>query len=195
MSKGRSRIAAILVGLSVVFAPPVFGQASAPGNPASLPASGVPTDAASAPEMKLKGAANERQRGTIATITELAQQLKVEQLKRDLREAKQTAAAASGGDAAMAKVGALPLPGASPAAPISAHPLEHQPPVVSAIFGMGGRLRARLQDGRELIAGQEAQGWTVNTVTPTAVSFTHCPPKRRGAKTECVTKLVAPNGI
>lgn len=199
MFKGSQSVALVLA-LAAVVATPVFGQSTVANKaaaPSSAPAAPAPAVAAASSELKIKVPAVEVQRGTIGSITDLAQQLKVEQLKRDLREAKQTAAAGSTADSASAKVNALPVPSARVSAGVTAvTSQERQPPVVSAIFGMGGRLRARLQDGRELVSGQEAQGWTVNSVTPSTVSFTHClPAKKSGAKGECVTKLVSPSGV
>lgn len=195
MFKGSQSVVFPLA-LAALVAAPAFGQSpvASKASTSSSVAASAPAVAASGSEFKIKGPPTDLQRGTIGSITDLAQQLKVEQLKRDLREAKQTAASTST-EAALAKVNATPVPGAKVAvAPQEAQ--ERLPPRVSAILGMGGRLRARLHDGRELVSGQEAQGWTVNSVTPSAVSFTHCPaPKKSGAKSECVTKLISPSSI
>lgn len=197
MSKGS--VAATLVLAAAAFlAMPASSQTSAPKTGASSPAPATPPiGVASGEQLKLKGAVTDLQRGTIATITDLAQQLKIEQLKRDLREARQTSSSSSATDAAIARVNALAVPAAGlpTAVPVIAAQ-ERQPPVVAAIFGMGGHLRVRLRDGRELVSGQEAQGWIVNAVTPNSVSFSHCPQPRKGAaKGECVTRLVSPSGI
>jgi len=144
-------------------------------------------------ELKLK-VPTDQGRGTIATITDLAQQLKVEQLKRDVREARMQQ---GGGEGATMKAspGSFGMP--PPAVPVSmkVHASEKQPPTVVAILGLGGRLRARLSDGRDLLAGQEASGWTVRGITPSSVSFEHCSSeKARGAKAEttCISRTVPP---
>lgn len=190
---------ALFLAIASAGAMSAFGQPAATPKPAasSIVAASAPATASSAAEAKLKGPSPDLQRGTIGSITDLAQQLKVEQLKRDLREARQTAASSSTSEAAIAKLSTLPVPSAkAAAAAVEPTPQERQPPVVTAIFGMGGRLRARLYDGRELVAGQEAQGWTINSVTPSNVSFTHCPaPKKAGVKSECITKLISPTGV
>lgn len=181
--------------LAVVASQAIAQTAPAAARPASAQAavaSAAASSAASA-EFKIKGAP-EPTRGTIATITDLAQQLKVEQLRRDLREAKQH----GGGDATAIKgaAGSLGLP-PPPAVPVSAQKVQSdkQPPSVAAILGLGGRLRARLADGRDLLVGQEALGWTVKGISPSTVSFEHCSvEKSRTGKTEstCTSRTVAP---
>lgn len=196
MSKG-SVAATLVLAVAALLAMPASSQTSAPKTGVSSPAAATPpVSVASGEQLKHKGPVTDFQRGTIATITDLAQQLKIEQLKRDLREARQTSSSSSATDAAIAKVNALAVPAAgSPRVPVTAAQ-ERQPPVVAAIFGMGGHLRVRLQDGRELVSGQEAQGWIINAVTPSSVSFSHCAqPKKGAAKGECVTKLVWPSGV
>lgn len=155
-----------------------------------------PANGAAAPgEFKLKAPA-EPGRGTIATITDLAQQLKVEQLKRDVREARKEQGGSAADAASMrAAGGAFGMP--PPAIPVSmkASVSEKQPPSVVAILGLGGRLRARLADGRDLLAGQEASGWTVKGITPSSVSFEHCASEKgRSGKSEttCISRTVSP---
>lgn len=167
--------------------------AARPASAQAAVASAAASSSAAPAEFKIKGAP-ESARGTIATITDLAQQLKVEQLRRDLREAKQH----GGGDATAIKVaaGSLGLP-PPPAVAVSAQKIqnEKQPPSVTAILGLGGRLRARLADGRDLLVGQEALGWTVKGISPSTVSFEHCSvEKSRTGKTEstCTSRTVAP---
>lgn len=196
MSKG-SVAANLVLAAAALLTMPASSQTSAPKTAVSLPAAATPPiGVASGEQLKLKGPVTDYQRGTIATITDLAQQLKIEQLKRDLREARQTASPSPAADAAIANLNAPAVPAAgSPRVRVTAAQ-ERQPPVVAAIFGMGSRLRVRLQDGRELVSGQEAQGWIINAVTPSWASFSHCAPPRKGAaKGECVTKLVSPSGI
>lgn len=197
MFKG-SVAATLVLAVAALFAIPASGQTSAPKTAVPSPAAATPpVGMASGEQLKLKGPVIDFQRGTIATITDLAQQLKIEQLKRDLREARQTSSSSSATDAAIAKLNALAVPAAgSPTAVPVIAAQERQPPVVAAIFGMGNHLRVRLQDGRELVSGQEAQGWIINAVTSSSVSFSHCAQPRKGAaKGECVTKLVSPIGI
>jgi hypothetical protein len=188
MSKGS--VAATLVLAAAAFlAMPASSQTSAPKTAASLPAAATPPiGVTSGEQLKLKGPVTDYQRGTIATITDLAQQLKIEQLKRDLREARQTASPSPAADAAIAKVNALAVPAAgSPRVPVTAAQ-ERQPPVVAAIFGMGSRLRVRLQDGRELVSGQEAQGWIINAVTPAGLSSRTARSRRRGQQKVSVSR-------
>lgn len=187
-------VGAILAGF---FAAPATAQGTPPAS-ATRPASAVqangpaPHASGTAPtaELKLK-VATDHGRGTIATITDLAQQLKVEQLKRDVREAKKE----QGGSEVAAKGGpgfGMPPPGV----PVSmkAQPTDKQPPPVVAILGLGGRLRARLADGRDVLTGQEASGWKVKGITPSTVSFELCAAEKgRGkAETTCISKTVPP---
>lgn len=189
----------IVVGgiVAAMLAAHATAQGNLPANPTRA-ASAAPANAAasqpsgSAPgaELKLKVPADHG-RGTIATITDLAQQLKVEQLKRDVREAKRE----QGGADATAKAGpgfGMPPPGVP--ASMKVQPTDKQPPAVVAILGLGGRLRARLADGRDVLAGQDASGWKVKGITPSTVSFEFCAPAtgRAKAETTCVSKTVPP---
>lgn len=151
----------------------------------------VPTPAASAPRLPEGGL-----KSSIATITELSQQLKIEQLKKDLREAR----SANGSEAKSVQG----VPNAPTLAPSSVGPgvaktkPEHAPPpVVRAIYGQGGVLTARLADGRELGVGHTALGWLVRRIAPTAVSFERCEsvPKPKHERDGCFVQVVGPSPI
>lgn len=189
-----SRIFAFLVALVAAHAAWAQGAPRVTGSPTPAPASGLAAVPASSAASAQRPAADGR-RSSIATITELAQELKVEQLKRELREAKQAGANAAEHATRAAGGSALLPPAAGLPAPVRV--VERTAPGVTAILGIGGRLRARLHDGREVVAGQEVQGWKVNAVTPSAVSFSYCAaPKKAGGKEEpCVTRSVAPSAV
>jgi type IV pilus biogenesis protein PilP len=191
-----SAAAAIVAGLvSGLAAAQTAPKTERPASAAQAASAASPVNGAATPaEFKLKAPA-EHGRGTIATITDLAQQLKVEQLKRDVREAKKEQG--GGMDAASMRAGGSAFGMPPPAIPVSmkAPVSEKQPPSVVAILGLGGRLRARLADGRDLLAGQEASGWTVKSITPSSVSFEHCASdKGRSGKAEttCISRTVSP---
>lgn len=188
-------IAALISGQATAQAPQQATPARAasgaqPAASAAPSAGGV----AGASDLKLK-VSPDQGRGTIATITDLAQQLKVEQLKRDVREAKKEQGGGVETAGFKAGPGSFGMP--PPAVPVSmkVQASDKQPPTVVAILGLGGRLRARLADGRDVLAGQEASGWTVKGITPSSVSFEHCASeKTKSAKTEttCISRTVPP---
>lgn len=189
MYKGSFRSLAFAMAATVLTT--AFAQAQLPAG--AQPAVARPAAAASGPAAldAAKAKAGDQQRGTIGTITDLAQQLKVEQLKRDLREAKQGNGNAENAGFKLPPAGAIP---SAAAVKVSAASTERTPPSVAAILGMGGRLRARLHDGREFVAGQEVQGWAVTAVTPTSVTFSQCATaaKKGASGSECITRSVAP---
>jgi hypothetical protein len=151
----------------------------------------VPASSASAPRHPEGGS-----KSSIATITELSQQLKIEQLRKDLREAK--SASASEGKNAQGNSGA---PGLAPSAvgPIAAKAKPEQPPVplVRAIYGQGGVLTARLADGRELGVGHKVLGWVVKRISPISVSFERCEyvAKPKHEQDGCLVQVVGPSPV
>lgn len=129
-------------------------------------------------------------------ITELSQQLKIEQLKKDLREAK-----SAGASEPKTHLGAPNAPTLAPSSAglgVAKTKPEYPPlPMVRAIYGQGGVLTARLADGRELGVGHTALGWLVRRISPTAVSFERCEsvPKPKHDRDGCVVQVVGPSPI
>jgi type IV pilus biogenesis protein PilP len=151
----------------------------------------APAPAASAPRLVEGGS-----RSSIATITELSQQLKIEQLRKDLREAK--SASASEGKTAQGMSGAPSLaPSAVGPGGAKAKPEQPTPPMVRAIYGQGGVLTARLADGRELGVGHKVLGWVVKRISPISVSFERCEfvAKPKHEQDGCLVQVVGPSPV
>ncbi|MBI2770607.1 MAG: hypothetical protein HYX47_13355 [Burkholderiales bacterium] len=183
-----------VVGLALVIWTAALTSHAQNSTPAASPAS-KPVAASSAASTPVNALlkAPEAQRGTIGTITDLAQQLKVEQLKRDLREAKQGNAAVDGAGFKLPPAGALPVIAALKVTPVRT---ELTPPAVVGILGVGARLRARLGDGQEVVVGQSVQGWSVTAITPAAVTFANCPAAKKGMPSEpCLSRSVSPSAV
>ena len=155
---------------------------------------------------------------TIGTITKLSQELKIAQLQKELRDARkdqpgsQTSASGPAGNA-MGNPG-RPGQGSSAFPPkvsgTRAGTTEFIPPTVVGIFGLGGKLRARLVDGREVQVGQRVGSvagiWTLKGITAVAATFEICetlavPAKRQkadkgdSATQRCLTRAVAPASL
>lgn len=154
---------------------------------------------------------------TIGTITKLSQELKIAQLQKELRETRKEQPGSQSnapGQAGNAMVNpSRPAQGSSAFAPkvsgVRAGATELIPPTVVGIFGLGGKLRARLVDGREVQVGQRVGSvagiWTLKGITAVAATFEICeahavPAKRqkadKGDSTQrCLTRAVAPTTL
>lgn len=122
---------------------------------------------------------------SIGAITELARQVKVETLKKELRDLK-----SSGKEAAPANVQAIlnsSLPmgtggravkqaATAVASPAVAYGAEA--PVVYSVAGMGGKLKATLSDGRSIAQGDKWLmgdfAYTAESVSAQGVVFKRC---------------------
>lgn len=150
-------------------------------------------------------------KGSIGSITDLARQLKIEQLKRDLREARREQGVSGPNIAArtppfnVSPLEGMPTPvGVAPAVkPAPPVVVQSIAPMVTGILGLGGRLRARLVDGREVTTGQAVGEWMVLAISPAAVTFESCTGRATGAKraqpaTEaaaCTKRVVTPTPV
>lgn len=126
---------------------------------------------------------------TIGEITELSRQLKVEQLKRELREAR----GEEPKEVEKAEAN-KPEPVVAPLPPVKIIPPT---PAVSAIYGRAGQpLRVRLAGGLELGLGESHGEWKMTEVNASGVTFERCEQLKRGRKTEteCMTRFVTPRG-
>lgn len=131
------------------------------------------------------GAQQKATPATIAEMTKLARELRVETLKKELRDAKEEKKPAVVADV-------LPTGMAAPAArPARVLP---QPPVVQAIYGTGGVLRARLASGQDVQPGTRTGIWRVTSIDVGGVNFERCEPLRKGSKkAECESQYVTPS--
>jgi hypothetical protein len=131
-----------------------------------------------------------RTKATIGEITELSREVLVEQLKKELREAKKESDASAPPPAPGGVATLPPLP------PVKITPPT---PVVSAVYGSNTEaLRVRLANGMELGKGEQFGEWRISTVTANGVTFERCETVRpaKGSKvvSECTTRFVAPRG-
>ncbi|MBQ0916894.1 hypothetical protein KBW71_00320 [Hydrogenophaga aromaticivorans] len=124
---------------------------------------------------------------TVAEITRLARELRVETLRKELREAKEA--------------GKPPVdPAAVPAAGAPAAPKVRvipRAPAVSAIYGLGAAaLEARLVDGTVVRQGASSGIWRVVSISVSAVTFERCETigRKKSARQECTQESVAPRG-
>lgn len=150
-----------------------------------------PAQAVSAPRVPEGGI-----KSSIATITELSQQLKIEQLRKDLREAKSSST--SEAKTAQGMSGAPSLaPSATGPGGTKPKPEQPTPPMVRAIYGQGGVLTARLADGRELGVGHKVLGWVVKRISPISVSFERCEyvAKPKHEQDGCLVQVVGPSPV
>jgi|SRR3990167_1508081 type IV pilus biogenesis protein PilP len=123
---------------------------------------------------------------TIGEITRLSRELMVENLKKELREAKKAGidapvsmlpAAGSGNGIAAPRLPALPPP-------------EPKPPMVSSIYGVGSgamALVATTGDGQTLRVGDRTGEWKVVGINERKVSFERCTSTTKGKGTKAVT--------
>lgn len=122
---------------------------------------------------------------TIAEMTKLARELRVETLKKELRDAKEEKKPTAVGDVLQT---GMPAPAARPVRVLP------QPPVVQAIYGTGGVLRARLASGQDVQPGSRTGVWRVTAIEVGGVNFERCEPVRKGSKkAECESQFVAPS--
>lgn len=124
---------------------------------------------------------------TVAEITRLARELRVETLRKELREAKE--AGKPPVDPA-----AMPATGASPVPKVRVIP---RAPLVSAIYGLGSAaLEARLVDGAVVRQGASFGIWRVVSISASAVTFERCEKigRSKTARQECTQESVPPRG-
>ena len=125
--------------------------------------------AAQAPDQPQVNTAAAPAPATVAEITRLARELRVETLRKELREAK---------EAGKPPVDPVSLPAEGRrAAPIA--PLE-----------------ARLVDGTVVRQGATSGIWRVVSITASAVTFERCEAtgKKKSSRQECTQESVAPRG-
>ncbi len=100
---------------------------------------------------------------SIGAITRLARQIKIEELNRQLREAR-------------GLNGNMPVAAFPPIGPSTQQ--SPSTPAVTSISGVGVALTATLNDGRRIKTGETFQGsghrWIVDSITPSAVTFRRC---------------------
>lgn len=118
---------------------------------------------------------------SIAEITRLSRELRIESLKKELRDAKEERKPETGITA-----GGLPVP---VVAPVREMP---RAPAVHVIYGSGNDLRARLTTGQEVQAGAQAGHWRVTSIDAAGVSFERCEKNKRTKKAECEIQYVVP---
>lgn len=129
-------------------------------------------------------------KATIGEITELSREVLVEQLKKELREAKKESDVSAPPPAPGGVATLPPLP------PVKITPPT---PVVSAVYGSNSEaLRVRLANGMEFGKGEQFGEWRISAVTANGVTFERCESVRpaKGSKvvSECTTRFVAPRG-
>lgn len=156
-------------------------------------AQSVPVAAASAPASK-----DGKVSATIGEITDLSRQLRVELLKKELREARGEETKVETPETAKSEKGVASMGPLMMVPPLP--PMKVIPPVPSvvAIYGQVGKpLRVRLSGGGELGVGEAYGDWKITEVTSAGASFERCEKiEKRGRKseTECLTRFVAPKG-
>lgn len=127
---------------------------------------------------------------TIGEITDLSRQLRVELLKKELREAR--------GEEPKEEKKPEPSKPEMLVAPLPPMKIIPPAPSVVAIYGQAGKpLRVRLSGGGELGVGEAFGEWKITAVTSAGASFERCEKiEKRGRKseTECLTRFVAPRG-
>lgn len=129
----------------------------------------------------------------IGEMTRLSSELRVETLKKELRDVKEEKKAPVAVDlSAMGGVPSAPLPSVSVR-------MAPQAPAVLAVYGTGSALRARLASGQDVQVGVRTGAWRVASIEVSGVQFERCEPARahktsRGAKkSECELQFVSPS--
>lgn len=124
---------------------------------------------------------------TVAEITRLARELRVETLRKELREAK---------EAGKPPVDPVSLPAEGRRAVPIARVIP-QAPAVTSIYGLGSAaLEARLVDGTVVRQGATSGIWRVVSITASAVTFERCEAtgKKKSSRQECTQESMAPRG-
>lgn len=174
----------------------------APARPA--PTAAAPAALVDGKPTEARGNAKGAARPTIGQLTQLAEELKVAKMQREIRDAKKdttTGSSLPGAAAFQPAPTGVAIPRASAVKPVAVSP-SLTLPRLEAITSIGGVVRARLQDGREIVAGQKlysgGKTWTVKSVTTASVLVESCdspaaePPKATKASTKKPSSAVAP---
>lgn len=129
---------------------------------------------------------------SIGAITSLARQVKVAELQKQLREARQAATppiAIQSNNQAPVVIPVLNQNAAPVAAPVAPKPQPPQQPSIQSISSIGGKYSAIATDGSQLEQGSRLQlgeaMWTVSKIASTGVTFEKC------VKGKCAPVLIA----
>lgn len=136
---------------------------------------------------------NDQDRATIDEMTELARKAKIGEFKKSIAQTNAAIEDANRGAARANEAPAVqPVVAATPVEPPKPQLKELEPPVVAGLWGVGKKMFANDSMGRPLLAGEQVDGWRVDSVGMDGVTFSRCESGKGKRKPECVTKLSSP---